>query len=124
MLIHLANGTNVCLDGREMAPAAATRDMFLRAGQGDTRLSQTGPLASGVPGELAAFEFAVRQYGRKTLSELILPRRRTGRTRIQSQPRLRQSAEVRGRRHGPFPIGHGGFFFRTVRPCARGTSCA
>ena len=73
MLIHLASGTNICLDGREMAPAAATRDMFIRAGKGDTQLSQTGPLASGVPGEVAAFDFAVRHYGKKTLSELILP---------------------------------------------------
>ncbi len=73
MLIHLANGTNICLDGREMAPAAATRDMFLLAGKADPQLSQTGPLASGVPGEVAAFDFAVRYYGKKSLSDLILP---------------------------------------------------
>ncbi len=73
MLIHLANGTNICLDGREMAPAAAARDMFVRAGKADAQLSQTGPLASGVPGEVAAFDFAVRHYGKKSLSDLILP---------------------------------------------------
>ena len=73
MLIHLANGTNVCLDGREMAPAAATRDMFVRHGVGDTTLSQTGPLASGVPGEVAAFDYAVRHYGQKTLASLLRP---------------------------------------------------
>jgi gamma-glutamyltranspeptidase/glutathione hydrolase len=73
MLIHLANGTNLCVDGREMAPAAASRDMFVRNGKGDTALSQTGSLASGVPGEVAAFDFAVRHYGKKTLAELILP---------------------------------------------------
>ena len=73
MLIHLANGTNVCIDGREMAPAAATHDMFVRDGKGDTQLSQTGPLASGVPGEVAAFEFAVKNFGKKSLSDLILP---------------------------------------------------
>ena len=73
LLIHLANGTNLCIDGREMAPAAATRDMFVRDGKGDTQLSQTGPLASGVPGEVAAFDFAVKNYGKKSLCELILP---------------------------------------------------
>ena len=73
MLIHLANGTNVCIDGREMAGAAATRDMFIRDGKGDTHLSQTGPLASGVPGEVATFEFAVKNFGKKTLRDLILP---------------------------------------------------
>src|SRR6185437_7061771 len=55
------------------APAAATRDMFLRNGKGDTELSQTGALASGVPGALAAYNYAVKYYGRKKLSELILP---------------------------------------------------
>lgn len=73
MLIRLANGKIVAIDGREMAPAAATRDMYLRNGKADTELSQTGALASGVPGELAAFDYAVRQFGRKPLSELILP---------------------------------------------------
>jgi len=73
MLIHLANGTNICLDGREMAPAAATRNLFVRDGRGDTALSQVGPLASGVPGEVAAFEFAVKHYGKKSLRELLLP---------------------------------------------------
>jgi gamma-glutamyltranspeptidase/glutathione hydrolase len=73
MLIRLANGKIVAIDGREMAPAAATRDMFLRNGKADTELSQTGPLASGVPGELAAFDYAIRQFGRKPLRDLILP---------------------------------------------------
>ena len=73
MLIHLADGKNICIDGREMAPAAATRDMFVRAGKGDTDLSQNGPLASGVPGELAAFDYADKNYGKKTLRDLILP---------------------------------------------------
>lgn len=73
MLILLANGKIVAIDGREMAPAAATRDMYLRNGKADTELSQTGALASGVPGELAAFDFAVRHYGKKPLSDLILP---------------------------------------------------
>jgi gamma-glutamyltranspeptidase/glutathione hydrolase len=73
MLIRLANGKFVAIDGREMAPAAATRDMFLREGKGDTELSQTGALASGVPGELAAFDYAVSKFGNKRLSDLILP---------------------------------------------------
>jgi gamma-glutamyltranspeptidase/glutathione hydrolase len=72
MLVHLANGTNVCIDGREMAGAAATRDLFIRDGKGDTDLSQTGPLASGVPGEVATFAFAEKNYGKKTFSCLLL----------------------------------------------------
>ena len=73
MLIRRANGEFVALDGRETAPAAATRDMFLRDGKGDTNLSQTGALASGVPGALAVYAQAVAKYGRKPLAELLLP---------------------------------------------------
>ncbi len=73
MLIHLANGKNFCLDGREMAGAAATRDMFVRNGKGDTSLSQVGALASGVPGEVAVFEYAEKNFGKKTLRDALLP---------------------------------------------------
>jgi gamma-glutamyltranspeptidase/glutathione hydrolase len=73
MLIRRANGKIVAIDGREMAPAAATRDMFIRDGKADTRLSQTGALASGVPGEVAAFDYASRKFGRKPWRNLILP---------------------------------------------------
>ncbi|MGO8931060.1 MAG: gamma-glutamyltransferase [Limisphaerales bacterium] len=73
ILIHRADGSLVAIDGRETAPAAATPDMFVRNGKADTKLSQTGPLASGVPGALAAYEFAVEHYGKRTLSDLILP---------------------------------------------------
>ena len=73
MLIHRADGSLVAIDGREMAPAAARPELFVRNGKADTKLSQTGSLASGVPGALAAYEFAVEHYGRRKLSDLILP---------------------------------------------------
>src|SRR4051812_44748752 len=50
LLTRTRDGKLVALDGREMAPAAATRDMYVRGGKADTRLSQTGALAVGVPG--------------------------------------------------------------------------
>lgn len=73
LLIRRANGEFVAIDGREMAPAAATRDMFVRDGQADTHLSQTGALASGVPGEVAAFTYAAEKFGRKKFADLALP---------------------------------------------------
>jgi hypothetical protein len=73
MLIRRANGEIVAIDGREMAPAAATRDMFLRDGKADTRLSQTGPLAAGIPGSVAVYAYAAEKFGRKKLGELLLP---------------------------------------------------
>lgn len=72
MLIRLAKGEVLAIDGRETAPAAATRDMYLRGGTADTRLSQTGALAVGVPGELAACDYALKHYGRLSLQTLLL----------------------------------------------------
>ncbi len=68
MVIRKADGSLVTIDGRETAPAMASRDMFLRNGKADTRLSQTGALASGVPGALAAYDLALRQHGRLPLA--------------------------------------------------------
>lgn len=73
MLICTAKGEFFALDGREMAGAAATRDMFLRDGHGDTKLSQTGPLASGVPGSVAAYSYALEKFGKKKLADVIEP---------------------------------------------------
>ena len=69
MLIRLANGEFVALDGRETAPAKATRDMFIRGGKADGSLSQHGPLAAGVPGALAVYDYAMRKFGKRTLKE-------------------------------------------------------
>jgi len=63
LLIRLADGQVVAIDGREQAPGKASRDMFLRDGQGDVHLSQTGALAAGVPGALAAYSYAATNYG-------------------------------------------------------------
>src|SRR6266481_5828725 len=50
MLIYLAKEHRaVALDYREIAPAAATRDMFLRNGQAVPELSRHGGLAVAVP---------------------------------------------------------------------------
>jgi gamma-glutamyltranspeptidase / glutathione hydrolase len=72
MLIRTATGKFIALDGREVAPAAASRDMFVRDGKADPKLSQTGALAAGVPGSLAVYEHAINQYGRLSLESHLL----------------------------------------------------
>src|SRR5688572_967784 len=72
MLIRTATGSFVALDGREKAPAGASRDMFVRDGKADPALSQTGALAVGIPGSLAVYEHALAQYGRLTLDSHLL----------------------------------------------------
>ncbi len=73
VLIRRANGEVIAIDGRETAPAGATRDMFVRDGKPVPALSQTGALAVGVPGELAAFAEAVQRFGKLKLADLLRP---------------------------------------------------
>ncbi len=72
-LIRRANGEIVAIDGRETAPLAASREMFLRGGKGDTRLSQVGALASGTPSALAACHLALARYGKLPLKSHLIP---------------------------------------------------
>lgn len=72
MVIRRADGSVVALDGREMAPAAATRDMFVRKGKADPKLSQTGALAIGIPGSLAVYDHALKSFGRLKLRRHLL----------------------------------------------------
>src|SRR4051812_49071825 len=81
MLIRKANGESAVIDYREMAPAAATHDVFidkngdLIKGEGS---STVGYRASGVPGTLAGFEMALKRYGSGKVSwrELVEPARK------------------------------------------------
>jgi gamma-glutamyltranspeptidase/glutathione hydrolase len=71
MLIRLADGRTIALDGREMAPSAATRDMYIRDGKADTQLSQTGPLAVGIPGSVAVYDYAMQHFGKSRFADVL-----------------------------------------------------
>ena len=74
-LLHRArDGRQVMIDGRERAPLAAHRDMYLDA-QGDVipRASIDGPLAAGIPGVPAALAHIARHYGRLPLDVSLGP---------------------------------------------------
>lgn len=73
ILIRTADGETIAIDGREMAPAAAHRDMYLVDGKPETKLSQVGPLAVGVPGALKAYHQATELFGNLKFKQLILP---------------------------------------------------
>jgi gamma-glutamyltranspeptidase/glutathione hydrolase len=73
MVIHMADGRDAALDFREMAPLAATRDMYLDAAGKLTDKSVVGPLASGVPGAVAGLTEALSKYGTMTLADVMAP---------------------------------------------------
>lgn len=74
MLIRMADGKAHFLDYREMAPAAATRDMYLDA-QGNVipGASEIGYKAIGVPGSVAGMVYAEQKYGKLTLKQVMAP---------------------------------------------------
>lgn len=75
MLIHDARlGTEVSVDYREKAPAAARPDMYLDdRGEFRAERSTVGHLASAVPGSVAGLHLAWRRYGRLSWAQLLEP---------------------------------------------------
>ena len=73
MMARNSNGKIIALDFREIAPAAATRDMFIgKDGKGDTYRSQNGHIACGVP-SLVAGLFEAHKYAKLPMQVLIQP---------------------------------------------------
>ncbi len=80
MLIRFKDGKTTAIDYREMAPLAATRDVFvdksgnLIKGEGSSTI---GYRASGVPGTPAGFDYAFKKYGSGKIkwADLVEPSR-------------------------------------------------
>ena len=86
MVIRMADGRETTIDYREMAPAAAVRDMFLdTSGEPVPERSLVGPLASGVPGSVAGMALAQRRYGRLPLAVVIGTGHRAGSRWLRSE---------------------------------------
>ena len=73
MVIHLANGRNAAIDFREVAPLAASRDMYVGPEGKTTEQSVVGPLASGVPGAVAGLTAALARYGTMSRARVMQP---------------------------------------------------
>ncbi|CAN5541306.1 gamma-glutamyltransferase [soil metagenome] len=81
MLIRFKNGETKAIDYREMAPAAANRDVFvddkgdLIRGEGSSTI---GYRAAGVPGTPAGLDYAWRNFGSKKLTwaQIVEPARK------------------------------------------------
>jgi gamma-glutamyltranspeptidase/glutathione hydrolase len=96
-LLHLAEkDRQVMIDGRERAPRAAHRDMYLDAkGEVIPRLSMDGALAAGIPGVPAALDHLARKYGRLPLAVSLAPAIRLAREGFPVTPHYRRMAAFR-----------------------------
>lgn len=73
MVIRMADGRAEAIDYREVAPLAATRNMYIGPDGHVTKQSTIGPLASGVPGSVAGMAEALRKYGTMSLHDVLQP---------------------------------------------------
>lgn len=71
--VRMADGRTATIDHREVAPLAATRDMFLDDSGRLTDRSVVGPLASGVPGSVAGLVETHRRFGVLPLARVMAP---------------------------------------------------
>ncbi|CAN5260316.1 gamma-glutamyltransferase [soil metagenome] len=102
MVVHMAEaGQSFALDFREMAPGAATRDMFLdEDGNPDAALSRRSILSAGTPGSVAGLAFARDQWGTLPLARLVEPALRMAEDGITVSAPLSSSLEsARGGLH-------------------------
>jgi gamma-glutamyltranspeptidase / glutathione hydrolase len=77
MILRMANGKTTAIDYREMAPAAAYRDVYLDdQGNYINESSTYGHRAAGVPGTVAGLSFALEKYGTMKWADVAEPARK------------------------------------------------
>ncbi len=103
ILIRLADGKVVAIDGRETAPGAADRDMYVRPGVAEDA-SSYGALAIGTPGMVAGLALALERYGTMSLAQVMAPAIRLARDGFAiSSYHVDMMAWKRPRLEGRFP---------------------
>lgn len=96
-LIHRSrDGFQIMVDGRERAPLAADKDMYLDdTGELIPGASLNGPLAAAIPGAPAALVHIADKYGRLPLSASLQPAIDIALEGFRSGERLRERVEWR-----------------------------
>ncbi|HMC35185.1 MAG TPA: gamma-glutamyltransferase, partial [Myxococcales bacterium] len=73
-LVYLARDRQVrVLDFREVAPAAASPQMYVQDGKAREDLASAGPLAVAVPGAVRGYVELLKRFGRRSLQDALAP---------------------------------------------------
>ena len=91
MLVRTSRGELTSLDFREVAPLAASPDMYLDKQGNVTPASQKGHRAVGVPGTVAGLVEAHRRYGQLPWASLVRPAITLARDGFEVSPYLSRS---------------------------------
>src|ERR1700732_3607158 len=73
MLVRLADGKTNFFDYREVAPAKATREMYIQDGKLIPDASTLGYRSIAVPGTVAGLELALKTHGTMKLAQVMAP---------------------------------------------------
>src|SRR3984957_11819515 len=73
MLVRLADGKTNFFDYREVAPAKATRDMYIQDGNLIPDASTLGYRSVAIPGTVAGLELALKTHGTMKLAGVMAP---------------------------------------------------
>ena len=121
IVLRTADGTIDAIDFREMAPAAATRNMYLDEQGEPTDKSLVGHLAAGVPGSVAGLWEAHRRYGSKPWAELVRPAIRLAAEGFMVSPGLARAVRGQANRFREFE-GSAALFLPGGEPLAEGST--
>jgi gamma-glutamyltranspeptidase/glutathione hydrolase len=92
LLHRQADGFQTFVDGREVAPLAATAGMYLdEKGQAVAIKSREGALAAAIPGAPAAWAYIAQKYGSRPLAQLLAPAIRYARDGFAADRRIVQA---------------------------------
>jgi len=109
----------VMIDGRETAPGAASRDMYLDAqGNAITALSMDGPLSAAIPGVPAALAHIAKKYGRLPLATTLAPAIKIAKEGFPVDERYRSLAHMRKDVLNRYPASAQLFLFKGEVPPA------
>ena len=104
MLLRMADGRASFIDYRETAPAAASRDMYLRAdGSLDADAATLGYRASGIPGTVAGLDRALSVWGTMPLDRVMTPAIRLAADGFAVSEKLARALEAAAPRLNRFP---------------------
>ena len=119
MVIRMADGRSAAIDYREVAPLAATRNMYVDSTGRLTDKSRIGALSAGVPGAVAGMADALQKYGTMSLAQVMEPAIRLARDGFVVDDALARAIAGATKLIGPYE--GASLFMPDGKPLAAGT---